>query len=116
MNYPQFTICPPATVVNKVSAIKALRSLSGLGLKEAKDAIEAAHLQQTFNNIIASVPLMEQEMATLRANGIEVRAAGMFIIEELRRLAADALKAGEDELANEILQLVLAEKLRRSGS
>jgi hypothetical protein len=35
------------------------------------------------------------------------------IIEELRKLGSQALLQGEDDLANEILQLVLAEKLRR---
>ena len=110
-----FTIIPSSTILNKVAAIKALRSLAFLGLKESKDAVEMVGVAQTFKaDSSASAAFQEEQFRTLRNNGIEVQGTGMFIVEELRKLGAQALLQGEDELANEILQLVLAEKLRRA--
>lgn len=101
---------------NKVAAIKAIRSLTGLGLKEAKDASERPGVSQTFP--IANLGTMvfsffEEQCRILRAEGFEVGEPVTKILGELRRLGMEALKSGEDELAAEILQLVLAEKLRR---
>lgn len=110
-----FTIVPTSTVTNKVTAIKALRILTNLGLKEAKDAVENVGKAQTFRCPPGLADSMvEQGLRDLQNNGIEVQGTGMFIVEELRKLGAQALLQGEDELANEILQLVLAEKLRRA--
>jgi hypothetical protein len=89
-------------------------------LKEAKDASEVIGRQQTFdvNSTIFTAygnPIgeIENQFRILRAEGIEVVDPVYKIIEELRKLGSQALLQGEDELANEILQLVLAEKLRR---
>src|SRR5690606_26383620 len=41
-------ICPP-TYANKVTVIKSIRILTGLGLKEAKDASEVVGKPQTFD-------------------------------------------------------------------
>jgi hypothetical protein len=56
---------------------------------------------------------IENQFRILRSEGVEVGPPVWKIIEELRKLGSAALLQGEDELANEILQLVLAEKLRR---
>ena len=55
----------------------------------------------------------EEHFRILRQENVQVGPPVHKILEELRRLGSQALLQGEDELANEILQLVLAEKLRR---
>lgn len=104
----------PNSHTNKVSAIQAIRYLTGLGLKEAKDASERPGINQFFPLAAGvSQALMDEHSRILRAEGYEVGPSVYIIIEELRQLGSQALLQGEDELANEILQLVLAEKLRR---
>jgi hypothetical protein len=120
MNYqPKFTIVCPTSLPNKVAAIKAIRVLTGLGLKEAKDASERTGPQSFdihapnfahFNDIQRGI---DEQFRILRGEGVEVGEPVFKILESLRQLGAQALLQGEDDLANEILQLVLAEKLRR---
>ncbi len=105
-------------MVNKVSCIKAIRTLTGLGLKEAKDASERPGVVQTFNisyPASATNPMadIETQIRILRGEGFQVGAPINKLLDELRTIGSQALMQGEDELANEILQLVLAEKLRR---
>jgi hypothetical protein len=115
-----FTI-PNAPLINKVAVIKAIRTLTGLGLKEAKDASEMPGKPQTFE-LSGSLFLphintdyeIENQLQILRSYGVEVGDPIYRLIEELRKLGSQALLQGEDEFANEILQLVLAEKLRRA--
>lgn len=118
----KFTILCPATVLNKVEVIKAIRVLTGLGLKEAKDASEGTG-PQTFDIYMPNFTTwpdpqrgIDKQFRILRNNGIEVGEPVWKIIEDLKKLGSQALLQGEDELANEILQLVLAEKLRRNPS
>ncbi len=108
------TFVPPASILNKVSAIKAIRTLTGLGLKDAKDAAEMVGNPQTYvlNTGITERDL-EDQLRILRNEGFEVGPPVYKLLEELRKLGSQALLQGEDDLANEILQLVLAEKLRR---
>lgn len=114
----KFTITCPPILKNKVAVIKAIRTLTYMGLKEAKDASEVTH-QQIFE--ISHVLLthydadrqIEELFRVLRQEGVQVGPPVQKILEELRVLGSQALLQGEDELANEILQLVLAEKLRR---
>lgn len=119
MTETRFTISCPATLPNKVAAIKAIRMLTGLGLKEAKDATErpgpqSLDIQQSsFTSYSNPQAAIEDQFRTLRSQGIEVGDPVFRILEELRKLGSEALLQGEDELANEILQLVLAEKRRR---
>jgi hypothetical protein len=117
--YDKFTITCPSSIPNKIEVIKAIRTLAGLGLKEAKDASERMG-PQTFaiaaNTSGISNPqhYIEQQFQILTKNGAEVGEPVFMILEDLRKLGAQALLQGEDELASEILQLVLAEKLRRA--
>ena len=105
----------------KIAAIKAIRLLTGYGLKEAKDLSEMPGLHNiniylAHNSGISSGGenmFVEEQCRILRQNGCEVGPSVNLILQQLRDLGADALKQGEDDLANEILQLVLAEKLRR---
>jgi hypothetical protein len=114
----KFTFVAPASMLNKVACIKAIRTLTGIGLKEAKDASERVGLNQTFT--IASMSgyanpavEIENQIRILRSEGFQVGSPVNTLLEELRMIGSQALLQGEDELANEILQLVLAEKLRR---
>lgn len=117
----KFTITCPASIPNKIEVIKTIRILTGLGLKEAKDASELVGVQQTFdihNSVFSGYPnpqtVIEEQLKILARNGVEVGEPAFMILESLRKLGSQALLQGEDELANEILQLVLAEKLRRA--
>lgn len=116
MNDTHIEIVCPVHLANKVTVIKAIRTLTGLGLKEAKDASERANVKQSFRCVLpngAQNPMYEEQCRILRNEGVEVGPAAQKILQELRKLGSEALMTGEDELANEILQLVLAEKLRR---
>lgn len=110
----KITIPSISQIPNRVSVIKAIRTISGLGLKESKDITDAVgdHFISLLPNV--SNLVMDEQIKMLRANGIQVEDSAFAIIEDLRKLGASALLQGEDELANEILQLVLAEKLRRN--
>jgi hypothetical protein len=93
--------------------------LTGLGLKEAKDTSERPGVRQVFPIVLPNGQdnrQYEENCRLLRAEGVEVGPAVQKILQELRKLGSQALLQGEDELANEILQLVLAEKLRRGIS
>lgn len=116
MQQSQVVFTCPATYANKVSVIKAIRTLTGLGLKEAKDVSERPGVRQEFPLILPNGtdnPQYDEQCRILRSEGVEVGPAVHKILQELRKLGSQALLQGEDELANEILQLVLAEKLRR---
>lgn len=110
-------ICP-ITYPNKIEVIKAIRILAGLGLKEAKDASETTTLQ-TFQCILEDGdknPLFRQQCDILKKNGVVVKSNGRYhILESLRGFSIEALEVGEDELANEIMQLLLAYKLKDSA-
>ena len=118
---PKFEIIINGPLGNKISVIKAIRILTGLGLKEAKDASERAG-SQVLTLDLASLSRypdpnaeVENQFRALRKEGVEIVEPAYRLLEELRALGVQALQMGEDELANEILQLVLAEKLRRKS-
>ena len=115
---------PNHPFINKISVIKSIRAITGIGLKEAKYISEAAgntHILPvdfnyfSMNGVVDAESAFEAECRILRNEGIEVGEAIHKILQNLRSLASDALLQGEDELAGEILQLVLAEKLRRAA-
>lgn len=110
----RISFVPPVLMKNKVAAIKAIRELTDLGLKDAKDVSESSGVSHTFSlrsNI--SEDEINNNCRILRAEGFKVGEPVFELIEDLRKLGSQALLQGEDELANEILQLVLVEKLRR---
>ena len=118
MSREKFSIICPKTYTNKVQVIKALRCLTGMGLKEAKDASEVVGVEQVLELIDLShmadpERYTEEHYRILRQENVQVGPPVHKLLEELRKLASQALIQGEDELASEILQLVLAEKLRR---
>lgn len=119
-----FLVRVPSTPLhNKVEVIKALRTLTGMGLKEAKDASEKlgeasypfqVSLFDSTGQCKDQNYVLEQ-FQILRRNGVESGPSVLALLEDLRKLAIQALEQGEDELSGEILQLVLAEKLRRKS-
>ena len=124
-DYPWGTITiptPPYDGGNRITVIKTIREVSGLGLKEAKDIsdipglhrlqLRGAVVLQAINNnslmtVLADFRRKFQEM------NVKFGPSAVIIIEELRQLGILAIEQKEDELANEIMALVLAEKIRR---
>jgi len=105
---------------NKVACIKAIRTLTGLGLKEAKDIADVAGeynllLDPRFYgpDAVLYASEFETQARTLRNEGHTLGGIISVLIQDLRNLAARALEQGEDEFAQEIMQMVLAEKLKR---
>jgi len=90
-----------------------------LGLLEAKNAVERLGVAQTFPIAYKFSQRpdfrleFENQCRILSQNGFKVGDPINELLDELRKLGSQALTQGEDELANEILQLVLSEKLRR---
>ena len=122
VNGQVFTIEGNGRYANKINVIKAIRMLTGLGLKEAKDASDQVGRQTLIyndhyfvHNGAFSSGGVEEQFRILRTEGIKVGGHLEEVLTELRQLAKKALEMHEDELANEILQLVLVEKLRRTG-
>lgn len=117
MNPQSITVQFPKLHLNKVAVIKAVRALTGYGLKEAKDVSEIIDQPVVLKiNPGAAGSLqsyVDEQIRVMISCGCEVRGSAAGIVEDLRKLGIAALEAGEDDLANDILQLVLAEKLRR---
>jgi hypothetical protein len=112
-NMTDISFVAPGSMPNKISAIKAIRTLTGLGLKESKDASERSNTRQSFPVVSHLSPAVcNEQIRLLQVEGFQIGPAVFAIIEELRKLGSEALLQGEDDLANDILQLVLAEKLR----
>ena len=127
-NNSRYTMTFPAMYGNtndKISVIKALRDLFNLGLKEAKDAAESStpvtfnlgynRISLTYATQVAADAHIDDMFRVLRTNGVIVGGSVQILLNELRDLASKALAQHEDDLANEILQLVLAEKMRQQN-
>ena len=114
-----FLSAPAADKVtaDKVKAVKSMRTLFGLSLKESVDAVSVIGRTQSFALDMPNITddAVEHEFKKLRVLGANIGDSVHMLLNNLRELAAQALAMHEDELANEILQLVLVEKLRRSA-
>jgi hypothetical protein len=102
---------------NKVGCIKAIRSLSGLGLKEAKDLIEAAMAGTVQTVEIApklTRPDIEHELRVLRDYGCVVNDVSCnhrtLILDTLRETAIFASSVDEYSLAARLNELLAEEK------
>jgi hypothetical protein len=102
----------------RIPVIKAIRYLTGIGLREAKEASESdkkttyAISPYYISNHLSPMTEILSNFAILKQNNVEVFCVA-DLLDKMRSFAKDALDLGEDELGNEILQLILAEKLRR---
>ena len=105
----------------KVPVIKALRLLTGYGLLHAKNLSEC-RTPQTIDisggaHCVYAPEFraehIEEQCRTLRLYGCKVSPSIHKMMKTLREVARNATEAGEDDLADEILQIVLAQKLKR---
>lgn len=109
------SVASPANY-DKIRAIKALRTLAGLGLKEAKDVVEASHAyptrveyeitaldQQRFIDCRATETSVIEE---LRQAGYNVVVGSNGALTDLRKVAHVALDNGEFGLAVDIINLL----------
>lgn len=102
---------------NKVAAIKAIRQLSGIGLKEAKEAVEAAMLGDLIdlsNNRPLSTPTSSIEAhQILSEQGFELIQGTPkveFIISALKESAKLAADEEDEELAILLLDVIRQHK------
>ena len=92
---------------NKVAAIKAVRQLAGIGLKEAKDAVEEAMtgivvVIEDVRPHDPSAPAMYDASESLRAQGMELSSGTtktQFIVQAVRESAKLAADEEETDLA-----------------
>lgn len=95
---------------NKVAVIKALRSVSGVGLKEAKDAVEAAADGIAFEfNAPISTNENWDELQTMRTNGFTIAQANdrvTIILESIKQNAIFSTKDGDIDLARLLLNVL----------
>jgi hypothetical protein len=102
--------CPPVHI-NKVQVIKSIRMLTNSGLLNSKLMSERLDRQLILVNRPPRCNV-DDEIQILRSYGCIVSSPVNDIYNHLRQCVKDAMAVGMDELANEILQLLLAEKLR----
>jgi len=97
--------------LNKVACIKAVRQLTGLGLKEAKDAVELAmtNVVVTFDDITAerSINADHSSFDALKENGMEL-VAGTSKIEFIIAAVKESAKLAADEAEEELAILLLS--------
>lgn len=107
-------LCPAdMPMPKKIIVVKSLRTLFGCGLKDARIMSETTVPQTQLVYINKDSQLIiDQQIDILISQGVIVADSIYEILQKLRDLGAHALLHGKDELANEILQLVIAEKLR----
>lgn len=106
---------------NKVPAIKAVRVLSGLGLKEAKDVVDAEK-EYTFKvvtqdaqgswdstDIVPASARCADAVRDLRTMGIYVTENLLkrdILLEQVRQLASDAVMEKQDDLAIALIEVL----------
>jgi hypothetical protein len=100
----------------KVPCVKAIRSITGLSLRDTTNIVNSTGVKHTLNvdSGYSTYTGIEADIKTLKSHNIEVFLHYINeILEDLRKLAIRSIECGEETIANEILQFVLAEKLRR---
>lgn len=122
VQFPDFTLSTTAStgvVSSKVAVIKAIRILSGLGLKEAKDLSEVLTPVEVdlkyINDNIAAGKLVEAEkevqLQVLRSNGVKILSSAGSALDEiaddLENAICKAVKAKHYQLAKDISELLL---------
>lgn len=112
----------PGAYADKVKAIKALRELTSLGLKEAKDLSEKMGRQvvdvnphrraDLDGNILPEDVNYRDIMASLQNAGIQVRGevatAREELLEQVRMLASTSVLRNDFELAQELIRVLRA--------
>jgi hypothetical protein len=105
---------PSLGEIQAVNCIKLIRACTNLGLKEAKDIYDATQVGPQFFTLAPEFAhLFESYIREFEPLGFRVDGGPKYqILHELRGLAKRALDADEDEIAEDIMQLILAHKLR----
>lgn len=96
----------------KVVAIKAVRNATGLGLKEAKEAVDLAE-----TGGCSEIDVMDMVNARLLSRDLQGTGYKATInvidyahvdqyLEELRAIASQAILAGDTAIANDLVQLI----------
>lgn len=103
---------------NRVGVIKAVRSLTGLGLKEAKELTEKEGAQLVLvraadtvnpytNQPVSAKDVLYNAIAELRSNGVVVcEAVRAGTLADVRKLASDALLRDELDLAAALIDIL----------
>lgn len=96
---------------NKVAVIKAMRSLTGMGLKQAKDAVELAAAGTPFQ-FDTSIFLADSigEVEVIDENGFtvtEVNANVSIVLTSVRQSAVFAANQGDNELSRLLLNVLI---------
>ena len=100
----------PGDDYNKVDAIKALRLLTGCGLKEAKDAVEltedSAGYADLNLNIDINRPSLDRDRAirNLLVEGFVVKSSLTLLIDALDNALVIAVKERRHAVARRILE------------
>jgi len=93
--------------LNRVALIKAIRTATGLGLKEAKDLSDDLHSDRSIVlDVIAKYGTVEEVLAGLREQGLDAERALDDPITLLRTAADIALDIDDVALAVDILTVV----------
>ena len=107
------TMANGAECHNKVAAIKAWRQLSGLGLKEAKDAVESVMhgdcLVLQLNFPFQNDPKSAESLETLRREGMIVSSGGTHrhvVLRAIKSSARIALDNSEYDLAKDLIDVL----------
>ena len=113
----RISIMFPASTGNKVQMVRDLRILTGVSLKEAVDAINRPGIYHDFTVADNGQNLQPELISDLTSNltslGCTIVHSGYTaIILGLKKLASDAIHINREDLATEILQMLLAEKIR----
>ena len=108
-----FTFFIEDGLYNKVQAIKGLRKLSGMGLKEAKDFLEDVE-RKAVPVVAKIIPVVEgfdlhDAITMLAEGGAAVTAMSgerEDILGKINAAAVDAVRATEYELAEELIEVL----------
>lgn len=122
VQFPDFSLSTTSAtgvVSSKVAVIKALRNLSGLGLKDAKDTSEMLSPVEVdlkfINDNIAAGKVVEADkevqLQILRSNGVKILSSTGSVLdsiaEDLENAICKAVKAKHYQLAKDISELLL---------
>jgi hypothetical protein len=103
-----------ATVNDKVAAIKAIRWITGFGLKEAKDLIDAVcnGITHTFKEQNACYRnteysySLDEELKAIRACGFTVVEMSDILTTQVQAIAVEAINACDYDLAIDLIRIL----------
>lgn len=91
---------------NKIETIKAIRSLTGWGLKESKDASESVDLVQMPIRHMTE-DQFNAEIEILKRNGITIETSHHNTIQtNMEEMAIQSIRNGEYNLAIDLLEFI----------